>query len=333
MASVRILHASDLHISRRPKLTSALDLISAGTYLDATRSFALVSTYDPSILLHFADFVYKDYIDNHVNQQSEPIDVILFTGDVASTGLAIDLNLALKFIEEPSVPTNPVIWSTGNATLAEVQTPIWLLPGNHDRYRRLLLIGYSPGGTMFDVVFKSYWGPKVKEFPTVTRSNTSVKVIAADFNLKRGRDRSGAWYNRFAQGKVYGTILKALERATLDAKKRHSGPLIILWALHFPPQFPSIPSAMKLINDSQLIDIANNCGVAAVLAGHTHEPVQYRTPNMKFDVFCAGTISQDFAPHGHYFHIIRVGTDDNNNVSIGRENFLFDEVLAKFVQV
>ena len=111
MHPVRILHASDLHIARTPNLTSVVDYISAGMYFNALRPRALASTYDPSILLRLADLIYSDYRGKYINQASNPLDAVLLTGDLATTGKQRDLEAAVKFINGPLHPYLPTLTS------------------------------------------------------------------------------------------------------------------------------------------------------------------------------------------------------------------------------
>ena|ERR1051325_5719788 len=102
MTSVRILHASDLHIARRAKLISFTDNISAGMYFNALKSRALVSSYNPTLLVKMTEYIYNDYVNNHVHHRSAPIDAVLITGDIATTGLRAALQAALTFVQGPA---------------------------------------------------------------------------------------------------------------------------------------------------------------------------------------------------------------------------------------
>ena len=335
MHPVRILHASDLHIAVKANLTSVVDYISAGMYFNALRPRALASTYDPSILLRLADLIYSDYRGNYINQASNPLDAVLLTGDLATTGKQRDLETALKFIDGPHHPYLPTMTRDFVPTLAASQTPVWLLPGNHDRLRRAKLTGYSPGGKIFDTLFASHWSNPVTEYtPILSRSGLSVAVIGADFNLQHKRQREGRWWNKYAQGRVDQSILGDLEQVTQRIKTVHaqtsSNVLAIIWAIHFPPKSPAIASSMKLIDDERLVEAGNRCGIAALLAGHTHEPVRYQAPGMRFEVFCAGTASQHFSPRGHYVHVLGFSLGAAGDVEINWENFRFQPTTSRF---
>ena len=145
-------------------------------------------------------------------------------------------------------------------------------------------------------------------------------MIAADFNLQDKRHREGRWWNKYAQGKIYQTILDELERRTRRIQTNHArssyDTLAVIWSIHFPPRFPSIPTSMKLIDDERLIEAANRCDITAILAGHTHAPLRYKGPGMRFEIFCAGTASQHYAPKDHYVHVLNLSLDASQTIKI-----------------
>lgn len=317
MASVRILHASDLHIAYVPKFTSPVDRVTPGNIRDAVSYRMLASSYHPAILQRFADFV-------HEQASKDLLDGVLLTGDIATTGSTKDLKRAFDFINAPSDPRHLSLSVSKEPTLHGI-APLWLLPGNHDRYNTSYRYGYVPGGDEFDRVFRSKWQGRVKRFGSIPKLGLTVTVIAADLNLKEytHHDRGFGW---LAQGRAYPEILDQLEAETkpLTALAGHC----VVWAVHFPPDYPNISHDLDLLDGDLLVLRANACGVKAILAGHTHDAVKYRRPNMNFDVFCAGTASQAFAPEGNHFRIIEVSSDDTGRVSINSEEYRFDKVMG-----
>lgn len=329
MPPIRILHASDLHIAETPSFVSPIDKISPGTFVEAVTRRTFASSFNPAVLGRFTSFVH--------NKMGGQVDAVLLTGDIATTGLAHDLEVARRFIEGPPHSFVPALNTLMEPTLAGLDTPVWLLPGNHDRYMRTKLLDYSPGGKLFDHVFGAYWNGDVQAFPHINHPNISAAVIAADFNLKSKRHRKGR-LGKYAQGRVYPTILDQLEQVTLRVRNNHelhrTEALAIIWALHFPPRYPSLSSNMRLIDSHDLIRRANQCGIHALLAGHTHEPVRYSTPDMNFDVFCAGTVSQHYAPQGKHFQIINVDMNGQGKVLVSSENYRFSNIpTSRFVKL
>ena len=332
MTSVRILHASDLHISSASNITSPFDHFTPGTLFDAVVEKMLVSTYDPAVLLRLADFI-------HAQAARGALDAVLLTGDIATTGDIDDLNKALDFIEATPDPRLPSLTTEKAPTLGGLDIPVWLLPGNHDRYKvgpRYTMSGliYAPGGEEFDAVFEEYWQGPVMSFSSskyglnyyepIIRDRLAVVVVGVDFNLL-ATDNCDRPYGWLAQGKVYDDILNKLGDVTMDrvreCQTQGSTHVCVIWAMHFPPKYPKISPYLKLIESELLILRANRCGIKAILAGHTHDPVRYRRPEMKFDVFCAGTASQAFAPGGNHCRVLEVTSDHSGNISIASEDY------------
>lgn len=334
MTSVRILHASDLHISSVSNITSPFDHFTPGTVFDAVVEKMLVSTYDPAVLLRLVDFIHKQVA-------KRGLDAVLLTGDIATTGDIDDLNKALDFIQAAPDPRLLSLTSEKEPTLGNLRIPIWLLPGNHDRYKvgpRYKMSGliYAPGGKDFDVVFEDYWQGPVMSFSSsdygveyyapIIRDRLAVVVVGVDFNLL-ATDNCDRPYGWLAQGKVYDKILDKLEAETFDRVRNcHAQGLThvcVIWAMHFPPHYPRISPFLKLLDSEFLTLRANACGVKAILAGHTHDPVRYRRPEMKFDVFCAGTASQAFVHGGNHCRVLDITSDNAGNISIVSEDYLY----------
>jgi hypothetical protein len=246
MAPIRILHASDLHIAQTPSLISPLDKISPGTFVEAVTRRTLASSFDPSVLGRFTSFAH--------NKMGGQIDAILLTGDIATTGLPYDLEVARRFIEGPPHPHVPALNTCMEPTLAGLATPVWLLPGNHDRYLRTKLLDYSPGGTHFDYVFSAHWKGNVQLFPVIPHSGIYAAIIAADFNLKSKKDSKGL-SGKYAQGRVYPAILDQLEQETINIKNSHAKnrtePLALIWHFTFRQ---STPRSHALCNSSRAVN-------------------------------------------------------------------------------
>jgi 3',5'-cyclic AMP phosphodiesterase CpdA len=365
MASIRILHASDFHISTRASNISGLDIISPGLSLDTVRHAighplhaarqlsrtAFLSTYDPDPLGAFARLLYDVQTKPaHDHELVTPVDAVVLTGDIATSGLERDLEMVREFLEGPANGPDPVVSDGGFPTLARVNlyadgdTPVWILPGNHDRYRRAALnIDYSPGGKNFEKVLgsywgqpfpgQSYWGPDVVEFPTLTKDGLNVTIIAADFNLRHKGHRVGPWYHKYAQGRVYPEILEELRQATEAARAAYDSPHVVLWAVHFPPRFPGISDEMRLIDEDSLVEAAESQGVTAIMSGHTHEQLEYPISTPRPEGFCGGTTAQHFAPLGNRLRVIEVGDDAQGNVTVMHEHYLYDDLAEDFLKV
>jgi len=323
MESIRILHASDLHIARVANLKSVADTSSSITALFGfLRHPSFANSYDPTILQSFAEFV---------NNQSS-LDAILFTGDIATTGDYPDLERAHRFVEAGI--TFP--WLSGGlmeASLDKIRKTVWIMPGNHDRLERTTLPRkFTPGCREFHNVFDDFWDEDVRAYPLLNGSDFSVAVLAADFSLRSPKDCNPWPLNRYSQGRAYEDILEKLESKTKNLKRGHGGPIAILWAIHFPPEYPNIHSCMKLLKSEALIRAANDCGVRAVLAGHIHKRKRYRTTAMSFEVLCAGTATEHIPEEPNHFQILNI-THTQSTFDIRLEHYEFDRRDVEFREV
>jgi 3',5'-cyclic AMP phosphodiesterase CpdA len=331
MTSIRILHASDLHIAvpdqRRSFKDSVKDAIfslprhSPKATWKALRKMSIASSYEPRALKHLAEFIVHNakgvkpdvmqYTEETAAQHSlellkEKLDAIVITGDLATTGLDEDLKRVKLFLSEPydsDVPHKPIDRRTIVATLSaldQTRTPVAFLPGNHDRYWfHWKVPTYMPGHPAFDLLLSNYSSQPVQTTPVTAEHNAlRVVILAADFTLSRFRDHEGP-FGWIAQGKVYedanNDILGDLVGKTLSEIETCPAnvPLCILWAVHFPPDFKGQSGQHKLINGSRLLEEADRLHVNGILAGHTHYQRKYRNENSATcPVFCCGTTTQ-----------------------------------------
>ena len=331
MPTLRILHASDLHISLFKNMVSSVDHFSnlrdqqnlnfwtlsklAAEFFRSFRKKMTASSYDPVVLKRFAHFVYNHsrtkFVDGAVSIEKEPtkVDAVILTGDLATTGSPHDIERVSSFLSSPFDARYPYLNNNHEATLSAIQDPIWFFPGNHDRFVPTLSWiwinhlpfpkFFEPGGIQFDTQLLNFRSEPVRVLDGLSASDNlatlRVVVIAADFSLKRLGDHDGI-YGWLAQGRVYENVLGELVKKTQEQISKHkaenTGTLCVLWAIHFPPGFPHISPTNRLLMEEQLIAQAKQNGVEAILAGHTHEQTSYRKPAMSSDVLCCGSTSQ-----------------------------------------
>lgn len=376
MASIKILHASDLHISVHPQLRSPLDRLgdlgdpwdmSAKGLVEKLRitknlfiawwKEQAVSSYDPEILEALAEFIYenaKSKLDEDGRgireEGKDKLDAVLITGDLATTGTRDDIKRVSKFLRAKFNPKSPYKSSetdyTGG-TLSAVKIPVFYLAGNHDRFvptlkrhRRFLPIFFMPGGREFDQLLLGNNRDPIRAIELSTKPSNGkrlrVVILAADFSLEHFSDREG-FYGWLAQGKAYSDIRRQLrvETERLRRQKMEDENLCVLWAIHFPPEYPGRPKHGKLLGGDKLINEANRAGVNAVLAGHTHEQLTYRNPSMIFEVFCCGTTTQ-YEPltmplerdaldvkKGNLFQIITVSADEAGRIKLSATGYRY----------
>jgi len=189
VATVRILHASDLHMSVHKNMVSPVDQFShlrsqanlnlltlsnlAREAYKAFRKKMTASSYEPVVLKRLAHFIYHNskekLVDGKVVTEDSPekIDAVILSGDLATTGHLDDIKKVKNFFTAPFDSRYPYESQMHEATVSAVRTPIWYFPGNHDRLQGNLdwvWITYAPfplnhrpfpkffdpGGTNFD---------------------------------------------------------------------------------------------------------------------------------------------------------------------------------------
>jgi predicted phosphodiesterase len=368
MPTIRILHASDLHISaQKDKNVSPIDQLTqlgkvklnpttllhfASWVTRALKAFLkkmTASSYEPDVLKRLTLFIYnnarKKKIDGreHTEQGEDKIDGVILSGDLATTGIQLDIDKVKRFLSSSIDPVHPWKNQDGEATLTAVSIPIWIVPGNHDRFEPTrqsfrfqgvpLPIFFYPGAPGFDQIanFKHTPARELGALPDWTSGPTPFRVVVlgADFSLRQFGDHDD-FYGWLAQGCVYDDVLQQLIDKTEAAKSKHKehnqGVPCILWVVHFPPGFPHLSKPHRLLFEAKFTSAANNHGIKAILAGHTHEQVKYRKPGTNFDVLCCGTTTQYVPPKTsgrNRFQIISVTCNDSSNVLITVENYKY----------
>lgn len=365
MSGIRILHASDIHLAKRPLRRSILDQASIATkvvknflkdlhknllsgdlrnlketfagilshrniaLLEKSQNFADDDDLNANIDLalqklalsedpFFRDFIAEitrivgfatsyhplalDSLTNFVFSQSD-LNAVILSGDIATTGFEHDLLKAKEFLEGPKAGS----FAAGVSALADIGIPVWVLPGNHDRYT---YTGqewfFSPGGTLFDEILSNHWSGKVKVYPPLRDfyQRLSVLVVAADFGLQESNHSTRLHrFNKLAQGRVYEDVLRTFDVETRSHQLKESTEfpdheLVTLWAVHFPPAFKGLSASKSLLQAADLLKKAEERNIHALLAGHTHIPKDYAATR-HVRVLCAGTATQHDSARKH----------------------------------
>lgn len=298
MATFRILHVSDLHIARVAESISWIDLRprrkAAIRAFRHSREGHIVhlrhpTTHDIAALQDVAEHAFAD----------PELDLILITGDLATTGEADDLSIAFNFI----AGTPAAGWKTGSdtPTLAAAKVPIVLLPGNHDRYENTRF-PFGAAAVVFDDVFNQYWwaGQNASTLAALRKDNEWLVLIGADFSLRIPEYRNNPLAHA-GQGEVSRHVLKTLRLLTKrfrDHLLQRSATAAVAWAIHFAPRCTN--TLLRLRNDDALLAAAEDDGVHHIFCGHTHEPSETTIGTVR--IYCAGTASSFDSPHGNVIH-------------------------------
>jgi 3',5'-cyclic AMP phosphodiesterase CpdA len=273
-------------------------------------SLAKPASYCPDIVSGVANFCFRN---------RRQVDGIIITGDLATTGMHADLNVARSFLSDPAIVAYSA--QSRSPTLNSSELPIYLVAGNHDRYANN---GATPNSRNFDLLFDEY----LRNFDgfvghwVVKKDSQSIAFISADFSL-RTRGDATAHINAYGQGRVYSDTLKNLTDRSFALKAKFPG-VAIFWLIHFAP-FDCGPR-LELIGWDQIAASASALGVTATLCGHTHKP--FRVQLSDHSIFCAGSAGCADSEDNSFVHILDIQIDKTTKVV--RHSYKWDFDLDEF---
>lgn len=298
MVTFRVLHVSDLHVARVAESVNFVDVRSRrkglirairGQYKGHPVHFRHPTSHDIAALQDVAEHAFLD----------PELDLILITGDIATTGEADDLRVAVDFITGP--PAAGWMTARNTPTLAAAKAPVALLPGNHDRYENATF-PFGAAAVVFDDLFNDYWwaGQNASPIAVLKKETEWLLVMGADFSLRVPEYRKNPLAHA-GQGEVSPHVLKSLrlltKRCKEQLKRRHVTPAAV-WAIHFAPKCDD--ERLQLRNDDEFLAAAESDGVHHIFCGHTHEPGDPQIG--KVQVHCAGTASSFEPELGNFIH-------------------------------
>ena len=276
-------------------------------------SFFLPSSYDPDIAKGVAQFCYE---------WRDAVDGIIITGDLAATGMSIDVAVANKFVTSPAV--SGYVADSRFPTLQAAGLPIHLFAGNHDRF---VNERGRPFSNHFDFVFEhlmdkrsDFIGSWVSE-----KQGRSLAFLYADFTLRtRAEAEFPAPIMAFGQGRIYDDVLADLRMETLRLR-RENGNISVVWMVHFAPY--ECGSSLRLIDHQKLLDAAKALGVFATVCGHTHESLVKKLDTQV--IYCGGSACCVEAVGGCKVHVLNFSIDDVP--SVNRSTFAWSEDDSEFI--
>jgi 3',5'-cyclic AMP phosphodiesterase CpdA len=322
------IHLSDFHFCAQPTRTNALSLIKRNTRglidtiatIQSLRShaqdFGVLSlarpaSYIPAITSGVAQFCY---------QHAGTVDGIIISGDLATTGLGSDLGVAHAFVDEAPAK-NGFTSETARPTLQASRRPIYVIPGNHDRYANNYAVTNS---RTFDLTFGSYLnkfngyvGHWVRR-----KQGRHIGFVFADFTLRTRSDASSRMHV-FGQGRVYQDVLADLKARTFQLRADYPD-IALNWLVHFAPY--DCGSFLELIDWQNIVSAAAAAGVTATLCGHTH--AQYKIQVGNHTIYCAGSAGCADSETTSTVHILRFDID--TSVSVRRENYKWNNRELEF---
>lgn len=358
MPVFRIGHASDLHLSRisdrlNPILAPTADTLAKKS-LSAFRAILknrswhagfYPSTFNPDVAVELLRTLAKDFTS---------LDALVVTGDLATTGNDDDVAIARDYFFGKIPPDwNPA--SFYPSLTDSLPFPLVTLPGNHDRYETIALL---PTSKAFERHFSDTWdfgrqhvygidgvSDRVKLF-ALQKGTDALVVVLADLSLESRSSGEGVWGwigQGLATAEIVGDLVKSTEFVREQASEGGVGAAFV-WAVHFPPSFPNNGADLELLNSSELVGAAHDCGVHALLTGHTHRELEY---SLKRDrprdidaashaiddlrVFCSGA-SCGIGPENLYsFATIDITVEGGQIISSSRRVYRYDSNIRTFI--
>lgn len=323
MADFRLLHISDLHLSRQPnrhniQTSSQSKAGFLRTLFKHPGSSFYPATFDQDLAESVARFAYN---------RRNAIDTILITGDIATTGLKEDLKPAFRYVDDPAVGT----WlAKGDfPTLQGANRKICLIPGNHDRYESN---SGNAGGTNFDAIFSKYWPSTSPVQSTVfaKSGDTHLGIITVDFTLAKNADATKAPLAKLGQGRAYPNRIAQLEQATIQAKAKYKN-IAIIWAMHFPPEYSASSRSLQLCDGDKVTQAASRQEIPLILAGHQHEKLDYKVQGTQ--IICAGTSASLDRNKGNTLHELTFSLASGARLTWKCEDYAWDQDTCTFVAV
>ncbi len=311
MSLFRILHASDLHFASVPHQIGIPDLLQAWQR-GIHGAWAPVSSQGTIYADAFAAFAYANRTG---------FDVLVVSGDLATTGGLKNLQTALAFLGQPVV--SGYLNARGQPTLQAPGKPIVVIPGNHDRY----LAFHLPGGTRFDRVFEGYWhaGQGAQQLWVRQRGGETLVLLGADLSLRR-HDMGSHPLGFLGRGRAYRKCLRQLSLLTQQVRTEYRG-CAVLWVIHFEPAASN--HLLQLLDEHHLAAAIQQQPPDAILCGHTH-----RSNTAKvfcgIPVFVCGTTTQHASTHGNTLHALDVNLQSGLSPQFSCKVFRYDPAVGQF---
>jgi predicted phosphodiesterase len=315
MSLFRILHASDLHFATVPHQIGIPDLLPA-------MQQGLSGTWAP---VSSQGTIYVDALAAFVYANRSGFDVLVVSGDLATTGGLRNLQSALAFLDRPAV--SGYFNAQSQPTLQAAGKPIVLIPGNHDCYRPF----HFPGGRHFDSVFSAYWGAGQGAQLLWVRQRSGETLVLLGVDLTLHRHDMGSQHlplGFLGRGRAYRKRLKELCSLTHQSRRQYPG-CAILWVIHFEPEAQN--PWLRLLDERYLAAALQQEPADAILCGHTHES----SPAKLFGsvpVFVCGTTTQHASVHGNSLLALDVTVQTGSpQPQFACQVFRYDPAVGQFV--
>jgi predicted MPP superfamily phosphohydrolase len=319
--TVRVLHASDLHFGQTGNKVGIIEwwaAVRGGANLFPLPT--LISSHSDDCVNALADFAFAN---------EAYYDVLLLTGDLATTGSRADLRRAYGFLT--AARTRGYMSGPRRPTLHGLKRPIQVLPGNHDRYGDLAY----PGNSRFDgnsrhPYFSGYWKVGQRAQLLWLEPNTQwLALIGVDFTLAKNDLGEAVGPHKLipgylGQGRVYRGRLQDLIRITASVRQTNPD-CAVVWVLHFEPA--SADDSLQLLDPAgRFAQAIQGNNVAAILCGHTHD-----SASKKFGgtgVWTCGTTTQHRIRFDNHLHYVQFAFNPKSphrpTIQVTKFSYLYD---------
>jgi predicted phosphodiesterase len=315
------IHLSDPHFCSVPVRQNVLTLMRRrpraviDTSLARVRHdffcFAKPASYVPDIVSGVAQFCLE---------RAAVVDGIIVTGDIATTGFLSDLNVGYAFLTEPAADS--FLTERGLPTLGASKLPIYVLPGNHDKFWDY---AGSPNCKNFELKFDG----KMPHFDggvghwVAGKQERFLGFVYGDFCLLDRSDAQDKIVGVFGQGRVYEHILGELKSRTLSLRARYKG-IHLVWVIHFAPFDCGL--SLELIDWRDVEQAAVALGLVATLCGHTHKASKWVRD--RHVIYCGGSAGCVDSEDDSRVHVVHFNVDESCVVS--RESYKWDSNKQEF---
>jgi Calcineurin-like phosphoesterase len=249
-------------------------------------------------------------------------DLLVASGDIATIGTKRSIDAAREFVSSPYRAA--YLTSKHAPTLGGNKRRIFLLPGNHDRFKNLF---GATGARYFDEAFKKYWPENRSVSSRVLGKNgDAVALVSGDFCLQSDDDAHGI--NRLGRGKVYQGIVDEMVARTIELREKYPG-VVLIWVVHFPPV--QVTDTRLLLIDHHLLEgAASRAGVSFILAGHLHRnqvmQTQYGIPILAAGSFCS------YEDDGsNWVHVINLEVSERRVQLCEKIDYIWDDAAQDFI--
>lgn len=281
------IHMSDLHLATKPYRVNFRDKMTCNDFQElhknSIQNFKINHSFYPSSYDYQALAKSIIFIKNNIRH-----DFVLLTGDIATTGMQDDLEQAFNIVNGEELVVAKNLFNTSMIFLED----ILLLPGNHDRYsgevKPFRESSYSPGGILFDTIFKKYWKVKTSKVRTniIVKDNIKIAILRVDFSLEENKKVPLTGMIGYAgTGKAYNYILSDIEKEVEEIKEGY-GEIPILLANHF---HPTQKGSLELRSADKFLLKMKKLNIHYIFCGHTHIQKIERTEDDTV-ISCAGSL-------------------------------------------